>query len=57
MPNVGCCGAGATMNSKLIQILEYWFMPAIHSQGVDKGLVTDRSALKFQRDSKLEIKI
>jgi hypothetical protein len=23
-PNIGCCPAGATMNSEAVQILEYW---------------------------------
>ena len=24
-PNVGCCGSGPTMNSEMIQVVEYWW--------------------------------
>src|SRR5262249_25591661 len=55
-PNVGCCGAGPTMNSEPRRVIEYWHR---HRQEYVQGnRIVDSSAyMKWTRDHSLEVDI
>ncbi len=54
-PNIDCCGAGPTMNSIPIRVVEYWYKPVLRGEGVKDRQIIDMDALNFQRDTSLEI--
>lgn len=62
-PNIGCCGAGPTMNSEPLRVLEYWHR---HHQEFTREadpahpglrIVTSGDYFAWRRDPKLEIPI
>lgn len=52
-PNTGCCAAGATMSSEMVQVLEFWRRG--HPEYVSGGVITDLTKYnEWRRDPLLE---
>ncbi|MEM8774906.1 MAG: hypothetical protein AAGF53_07720 [Pseudomonadota bacterium] len=66
-PNIGCCGAGATMNSVPRRVLEYWVKPYALGEGFANpqsgksdhlfGTISDPKAMDWRREPEFEIDI
>lgn len=55
-PNVGCCGAGPTMNSEPHRVIEYWHRH--HKEYIQGNSIADADAyMKWVRDPSLEIDV
>lgn len=53
-PNIRCCGAGPTMNSNPIRVIEYWHRPIQTRPGT--GIIIP-DTMAWRRDASLEIEI